>query len=162
MISFMRLNNRSRQLQRLHLLRQKVQQVSTWTPLENYFNSKPDRKINILKNETVSQLGHKLQSVDSMFTHMTILQGLLGIPELRTHEGFYLLKENVINKSDRLIEEAISPNRARKIVEIFDELSDSLCKVADMAEFVRLAHPVAAYASAAEDACISVSGVVEK
>lgn len=90
------------------------------------------------------------------------VQGLFGIPELRTHEGFYLLKENVIEQSDRLIEEAISPNRTRKMVEVFDELSDSLCKVADMAEFVRLAHPVSAYCQAAEDACISVSGVVEK
>lgn len=89
-------------------------------------------------------------------------QGLFGIPELKSHEGFYLLKDNVIEKSDRLIEEAISPNRTRKIVEVFDELSDSLCKVADMAEFVRLAHPVGAYCYGAEDACISVSGVVEK
>lgn len=96
------------------------------------------------------------------YLYMAIPQGLLGIPELRSHEGFYLLKENVIEKSDLLIEEAISPNRTRKIVEVFDELSDSLCKVADMAEFVRLAHPVAAYGFAAEDACISVSGVVEK
>lgn len=68
----------------------------------------------------------------------------------------------MIQQSDRLIEEAISPNRQRKMVEVFDELSDSLCKVADMAEFVRLAHPVGAYGHAAEDACISVSGVVEK
>lgn len=73
-----------------------------------------------------------------------------------------MLKEKVIEKSDRLIEEAISPNRKRKIVEVFDELSDSLCKVADMAEFVRLAHPVSAYCFGAEDACITVSGVVEK
>lgn len=93
---------------------------------------------------------------------MGCLQGLFGIPELKSHEGFYLLKENVIEKSDRLIEEAISPDRQRKMVEVFDELSDSLCKVADMAEFVRLAHPVGTYCFAAEDACITVSGVVEK
>lgn len=73
-----------------------------------------------------------------------------------------MLKENVINKTDCLIEEAINPARKRKMVEIFDELSDSLCKVADMAEFIRLAHPQSAFSQAAEDACISVSGVVEK
>lgn len=73
-----------------------------------------------------------------------------------------MLKENVINKTDDLIAEAISSDRSRKMVEVFDELSDSLCQVADMAEFVRLAHPKAAFSYAAEDACITASGVVEK
>lgn len=68
----------------------------------------------------------------------------------------------MIEKSDRLIEEAVSPDRSRKVVEIVDDLSNSLCKVADLAEFVRLAHPDPAFSHAAEDACISVSGVVEK
>lgn len=65
-------------------------------------------------------------------------------------------------QTDALIEEATSPNRNRKIVEIFDELSDSLCKVADLAEFVRIAHPDPKFALGAEDACIAISGVVEK
>lgn len=89
-------------------------------------------------------------------------QGLLQIPELTSPEGFHILKTNVIEKSDQLIGEAISPQRARKMVEVIDELSDSLCKVADMAEFLRLAHPAYEYTNAAEDACITVSGVVEK
>lgn len=42
------------------------------------------------------------------------------------------------------------------------QLSDSLCKVADLAEFIRLAHPKKNFGYAAEDACICVSGVVEK
>lgn len=90
------------------------------------------------------------------------LQGLFGIPELHQHDGFYALQERVTRKSDRLIEEAISPNRSRKMVEVFDDLSDSLCQVADMAEFVRLAHPVQMYSHTAEQACVSVSGIVEK
>lgn len=95
-------------------------------------------------------------------TYLTYFQGLFGYPELKSFEGFHLLKENVINRSNELIAEAISPTRSRKIVEVFDDLSNSLCKVADMAEFVRLAHPKAAYCYAAEDANISVSSVIEK
>lgn len=83
------------------------------------------------------------------------------LPELRSHEGFFLLKENVFNKTDELIKEAVSEKRQRKMVEIFDELSDSLCKVADLSEFIRVAHPQNKYAQAAEDACISISGIVE-
>lgn len=52
--------------------------------------------------------------------------------------------------------------RTRKMVVVFDELSDSLCQVADLAEFIRLAHPKEAYTVAAEDACISINLVVEQ
>ena len=83
------------------------------------------------------------------------------MPELRSHEGFFLLKDNVANKTDDLIQEATSGQRQRKIVQIFDELSDSLCKVADLSEFIRIAHPQSKFAQAAEDACISISGIVE-
>lgn len=90
------------------------------------------------------------------------VQGLLGFEELKSHEGFYLLQENVIRRCDEIVEEIISSNRKRKIVEAFDDLSDTLCKVADMTEFVRLAHPSSKYTMAAEDACFSICKVVEK
>lgn len=48
------------------------------------------------------------------------------------------------------------------MVEIFDDLSDSLCRVADLSEFIRIAHPKSSFAHAAEDACRHVSGIVEK
>ncbi|TMW41274.1 hypothetical protein DOY81_013646, partial [Sarcophaga bullata] len=113
--------------------------VSTWTPLATAFNSPPYKKINFTRNEA----------------------GLFCMPELRSHEGFFLLKDNVANKTDDLIQEAISGQRQRKIVQIFDELSDSLCKVADLSEFIRIAHPQSKFTQAAEDACISISGIVE-
>lgn len=89
------------------------------------------------------------------------LQGLFNKPELTTFEGFYTLKDQAIEATDRLIEEATN-SPTHPMVEIFDELSDTLCKVADLAEFVRIAHPQPHFARAAEEACISISGVVEK
>ncbi|XP_016984024.1 mitochondrial intermediate peptidase [Drosophila rhopaloa] len=113
--------------------------VSTWTPLATAFNSPPARRINFTRDEV----------------------GLFRIPELRSFEGFYLLRDNAESRTQELISEAISEQRERKMVDIFDELSDSLCKVADLAEFVRIAHPQSKYTQAAEQACISICGVVE-
>ncbi|RZF48341.1 hypothetical protein LSTR_LSTR010304 [Laodelphax striatellus] len=115
--------------------------VST-SALATTFNSKPERKLKFgfSKNET----------------------GLFEIPELQSPDGFHLLKNNVLYTANELVEESHSPNRSRKIVEIFDELSDTLCKVADLAEFIRIAHPDPKFAKAARDTCIVVSGIVEK
>ncbi|XP_058832666.1 mitochondrial intermediate peptidase [Topomyia yanbarensis] len=114
--------------------------VSTWSPLTTAFNTRPEKRINFTKNEV----------------------GLFNIPELTSFEGFYALKEKAIFKTDDLIKEATSSERTRKMVTIFDELSDTLCKVADLSEFIRLAHPQVKYSHAAEDACITISGIVEK
>lgn len=86
---------------------------------------------------------------------------MFEVPELTTHSGFYALKEKCVSRTLALIDEATSGNRVRKMVEIFDELSNTLCKVADLAEFIRIAHPSAAYMQAAETACAAVSGLVE-
>jgi len=93
---------------------------------------------------------------------MYILKGLFGIPELKSEDGFDILKNRALSQVDVLIEEATSKDRKRKMVEIFDDLSNTLCKVADMAEFIRVAHPDPRYVRAAEDACITVSGIVER
>ncbi|KAJ0182291.1 hypothetical protein K1T71_001660 [Dendrolimus kikuchii] len=115
--------------------------VSTWSPLATAFNTRPNSR--------------------PVFDSLRERAGLFNKPELVSFEGFQSLKEQAIVATDRLIEEATS-SPSRPMVEIFDELSDTLCKVADLAEFVRIAHPQSHFASAAEDACISVSGVVEK
>ncbi|RZB40417.1 mitochondrial intermediate peptidase, partial [Asbolus verrucosus] len=90
------------------------------------------------------------------------LQGLFGVPQLTTKEGFYCLTEKCIQKADSLVTEALSTSRSRKMVEIFDELSDTLCQVADLAEFIRFAHPTVSYSSAAEHTSLAISRLVEK
>lgn len=72
------------------------------------------------------------------------------------------MKDRAFTQTDLLIAEVTDVNRKRNMVEIFDELSDTLCKVADLAEFIRIAHPNIEFVEAAEDASISLSGVVEK
>lgn len=115
--------------------------VSTWSPLATAFNTRPNSR--------------------PIFDSLKERTGLFNKPELTTFEGFYTLKDQAIEATDRLIEEATN-SPTRPMVEIFDELSDTLCKVADLAEFVRIAHPQPHFARAAEEACISISGVVEK
>ncbi|GFO22775.1 mitochondrial intermediate peptidase [Plakobranchus ocellatus] len=116
--------------------------VSTWTPFAAAFNTKPQRKMNFsLKKETT---------------------GLFGIPELKDHTGFYLLQQAAEEKVEKLLEEASSPQRNRKIVTVFDELSDTLCRVADLSDFVRVSHPNKDVAHAAEETCIALSSLVEK
>ncbi|CAH1175721.1 unnamed protein product [Phaedon cochleariae] len=113
--------------------------LSVWSPLAEAFNTRPTQKFNYRKNDV----------------------GLFGIPELNRPEGFRQLQETCINTTASLIEQALSPSREKKMVEIFDEMSDTLCQVADLAEFIRLAHPEEKHAKAAEEACCTVSGIVE-
>ncbi|XP_076453818.1 mitochondrial intermediate peptidase-like [Babylonia areolata] len=116
--------------------------VSTLSPLASAFNTKPQRKLNLSlrKNNT----------------------GLFMIPELEDYAGFYLLQHQASAQVELLVEEATSRNRSRKMVVIFDELSDCLCRVADMADFIRVAHPDRKFAEAAEDTCVKLSSLVEK
>lgn len=87
---------------------------------------------------------------------------MFDIPELKDASGFAILEDEAIKQSQELVNEALSSNRKRKMVQIFDDLSDTLCRVADMAEFVRIAHPDKEYCKYAENACITISNIVEK
>ncbi|KAL1461836.1 hypothetical protein WDU94_013704 [Cyamophila willieti] len=124
-----------------HLNRICQTKINTLSSLATTFNSKPATKFPL-----------KLRK-DS---------GLFGIPELQSYEGFYALKEKTVSATDDLLKECCDENRTRKLVQVFDDLSNELCCVADMAEFIRIAHPQSVYTFAAENACISVSGIVEK
>ncbi|KAI1297226.1 Mitochondrial intermediate peptidase [Halotydeus destructor] len=88
--------------------------------------------------------------------------GLFGYELLSDPSGFYLLRENAEIEADRLVREAICKSRDRKMVQVFDQMSNCLCKVADMAEFVRMGHPQPRFSMAAEEASMAISAEVEK
>ena len=58
--------------------------------------------------------------------------------------------------------EAIAASPSPNVVSLFDTLSNELCKVADLAEFIRLAHTDDSFAKAAEATSFEISGLVEK
>lgn len=73
-----------------------------------------------------------------------------------------MLQKNVTQRCDELVDEICASQRQRKLVEVFDDLSNTLCKVADMAEFVRTAHQSDDFRLAAEEACINLCEIVER
>lgn len=73
----------------------------------------------------------------------------------------YVLQEQAKSEANVLVTEASNSLRTRKLVSVFDDLSDCLCRVADMADFVRVAHPNEQFAGAAGHACASISSLVE-
>ncbi len=124
--------------------------VSSLTPLGSAFNSKPQKSSFFPRDRWTKP--HEKRT------------GLFQYPALTSPAGFRELEEDCAIRSKELVLEACNAPEERKriVARVFDELSDELCRVADMAEFVRLAHPDRSMAEAAERACISVSGLVER
>ena len=121
--------------------------VATWTPLAAAFNRKPEKKIFSIFNRQrkVWIIHFSFFSIFSIFFHFFIFfllfsgvlpgffwQGLFGNPLLADSVGFYLFKEQAEIDCERLVREATSSSRKRNIVEICDEISNTLCRVADM------------------------------
>ncbi|XP_077197834.1 mitochondrial intermediate peptidase isoform X2 [Paroedura picta] len=88
--------------------------------------------------------------------------GLFGVPELSCPEGFQEAQEKSLQETERLVKKACATPPGPEIVMIFDQLSDSLCRVADLADFVKIAHPNLAFREAAEDACRNIGTMVER
>lgn len=60
------------------------------------------------------------------------LQGLFGVPELSCPAGFQVATKTALKNTQRLVENACSCPPGVETVESFDQLSDGLCKVADL------------------------------
>ncbi|KAK2519097.1 Mipep [Columba guinea] len=88
--------------------------------------------------------------------------GLFGVPELSCPEGFQEAQDKALQESEQLVQKACSTPPGPETVMIFDQLSDALCRVADLADFVKIAHPDFAFREAAEEACRNIGTMVEK
>lgn len=93
--------------------------------------------------------------------------GLFGIDNLQGPDGFQLLRDNALERANNLVEEIVNSKSQNKpssnnVVALFDELSNSLCKVADLAEFIRVVHPQPRFRARAEQASVAISSLVEK
>lgn len=63
------------------------------------------------------------------------LQGLFGVPELSCPEGFQEAQDKALQESEQLVQKACSTPPGPETVMIFDQLSDGLCRVADLASY---------------------------
>ncbi|XP_043927903.1 mitochondrial intermediate peptidase [Protopterus annectens] len=88
--------------------------------------------------------------------------GLFRVPELSTPAGFQITQDRALRDAEELVKKACSTPPGPETVRIFDQLSDCLCQVADLADFVKIAHPDPAFREAAEEACLSIGTIVEK
>ncbi|XP_030648544.1 mitochondrial intermediate peptidase [Chanos chanos] len=116
-----------------------IRHVTTWSPVGAAFNAQ-QRKVDIF--------------------HKNV--GLFGVPELSTPSGFQVAKNRVLKETEFLVNEACTNSPGALTVETFDKLSNSLCQVADLADFIKVAHPHAGFREAAERTCIDIGTVVEK
>ncbi|XP_016330579.1 mitochondrial intermediate peptidase isoform X1 [Sinocyclocheilus anshuiensis] len=87
--------------------------------------------------------------------------GLFGVPELSGPAGFQMAQHQALREAEFLVHKACTHPPGAVTVETFDQLSDSLCRVADLADFIKVAHPDAAFREAAERTCVEIGTLVE-
>ncbi|GMH38714.1 hypothetical protein BSKO_06598 [Bryopsis sp. KO-2023] len=81
--------------------------------------------------------------------------GLMALPGLHRPEDWGALVENAIDRCQKLREETLQEGPGIRVLELIDELSDTICRVADPAEFCRSMHPKPAWREHARGACLS-------
>lgn len=114
--------------------------VTTWSPVGAAFNAKAQRRLDLFQQNV----------------------GLFGVPELSSVEGLEVVQDRALQETEQLVEKACHCPPGVQTVEIFDKLSDSLCRVADMADFIKVAHPDPSYREAAERTCMNIGTMVER
>ena len=90
--------------------------------------------------------------------------GLFDNTRLSKPDGFETSAREAISKSMLLVDEINSKadSPTIEIIDKMDELSDTLCRVADLAECIRQVHPEQEVAERAQEACLEISNYVEQ
>ncbi|KAJ8368829.1 hypothetical protein SKAU_G00088570 [Synaphobranchus kaupii] len=114
--------------------------TTSWSPVGAAFNARQHKKLDLCEKNV----------------------GLFGVPALTSPGGFEIVQERALKETERLVERACNSPPGPLTVQTFDQLSDNLCKVADLADFIKVAHPDPAYRDAAEKTCVKIGTVVEK
>lgn len=110
---------------------------------------------------TWSAVGAAFNVQHQRFEHLQKNVGLFGVPELSGPAGFQMAQHQALREAEFLVHKACTHPPGAVTVETFDQLSDSLCRVADLADFIKVAHPDAAFREAAERTCVEIGTVVE-
>jgi intermediate peptidase len=118
---------------------------------------------------TWGQLTHAFDTQRSKFI-LPKTTGLFEVSELYDSSGFSVLCEQVLSESQGLVDDALCLAREIKngqksavnLITKFDNLSNTICNVADLAEFVRLTHPNTEYQRSAGEVSLAINGFVEK
>uniref|UniRef100_A0A0N4ZL82 Peptidase_M3 domain-containing protein n=1 Tax=Parastrongyloides trichosuri TaxID=131310 RepID=A0A0N4ZL82_PARTI len=90
--------------------------------------------------------------------------GLFGVPQLTSPSGFKEFSKIAIDKSSDLVNQIVTKNphnKNRTYVALFDDISNEICKVADLAECVRLTHADNDFAVAAQETMRDFTEIVE-
>ena len=90
--------------------------------------------------------------------------GLFDNPLLCKPDGFQTSAREAIKNSTQLVNEINSRATCPgiEIIDKMDELSDTLCRVADLSECIRQVHPDQVVAEKAQEACLEISNYVEQ
>ncbi|VDK71265.1 unnamed protein product [Litomosoides sigmodontis] len=87
--------------------------------------------------------------------------GLFGEELLKHPSGFKLLNERVRKRSFELVDKIVNRKCDKKVVEVFDDLSNEICSAADLAECVRNMHSVEEFSAAAQESMKDFTELVE-
>ncbi|ULT96256.1 hypothetical protein L3Y34_004696 [Caenorhabditis briggsae] len=89
-------------------------------------------------------------------------KGLFGYKKLSSPASFHELPVEVKSSTDSLIKELLDPlDSSRTSIEIVDDISNEICKAADLAECVRQLHSDSKYREAAENVSRDFCELVE-